>query len=51
MFPDYMTRYNPLDRKRPSFMQEGGMVPVDGEGNMPPEAVASDVVNGAPMGM
>jgi len=49
--------------KRPSFMermdsdmdnigyQEGGMVPVDGEGNMPPEAVASDVVNGAPMGM
>ena len=31
--------------------QEGGMVPVDGEGNMPPEAVASDVVNGAPMGM
>jgi len=32
-------------------MQEGGMVPVDGEGNLPPEAVASDVVNGAPMGM
>ena len=32
-------------------LQEGGMVPVDGEGNMPPEAVASDVVNGAPMGM
>jgi len=51
MFPDYMTSYNPLDRKRPSFMQEGGMVPVDGEGNLPPEAVASDVVNGAPMGM
>ncbi len=31
--------------------QEGGMVPVDGEGNVPPEAVAGDVVNGAPMGM
>jgi hypothetical protein len=42
--------------KKPSFMenigfQEGGMVPVDGEGNVPPEAVAGDVVNGAPMGM
>ena len=42
----------------PSFMeeqplnfQEGGPVPVDGEGNMPPEAVAGDVINGAPVGM
>ena len=32
-------------------LQEGGMVPVDGEGNMPPEAVADDVINGAPVGM
>ena len=32
-------------------LQEGGMVPVDGEGNVPPQAVAGDVVNGAPMGM
>lgn len=43
---------------QPSFLgggviglQEGGPVPVDGEGNVPPQAVAGDVVNGAPMGM
>jgi len=31
--------------------QEGGTVPVDAQGNVPPQAVAGDVVNGAPMGM
>ena len=37
--------------EQPFNFQEGGPVPVDGEGNMPPEAVAGDVINGAPVGM
>jgi len=37
--------------EQPINFQEGGPVPVDGEGNMPPEAVAGDVINGAPVGM
>ncbi len=39
------------EQEQPFSLQEGGPVPVDGEGNMPPEAVAGDVINGAPVGM
>jgi GH24 family phage-related lysozyme (muramidase) len=44
-----MARTNP-DMENIGY-QEGGMVPVDAQGNVPPQAVAGDVVNGAPMGM